>query len=106
MINTQDNLYYKGYVAGYRDGIADVASGKTLNMIKSDVASLPVKAMGLSTRAYHCLQGAGCVYVADVMGLNEHTIATMRNLGTKTASEIARWLDGQGVCYSAWSKYL
>ena len=45
-------------------------------------------------------------YISDVAKLSEQKIATMRNLGTKTASEIARWLDEQGISYSAWCRYL
>lgn len=101
----QDDLYYKGYIAGYRDGISDAASGVTTKMIESDIANLRIKAMALSTRAHNCLLRAGCAYISDVMAFNEHTITTTRNIGAKTASEIARWLDEHGICYSAWSKY-
>lgn len=45
-------------------------------------------------------------YIADVVALSEHSIATMRNLGVKTASEIAHWLQDHEICYSAWRKYL
>ena len=102
----QVDPYYKGYIEGYREGIIDAASGQTTKKIENDITAFPIKAMGLSTRAYHCLQRAGCTHIIDVVTLSEHTIATMRNLGTKTASEIAYWLDRQGICYSAWNKYL
>lgn len=106
MKEPQDELYYKGYVAGYRDGITDAASGRNATAEEIDILNLPIKAMALSARAGNCLRLAGCTYIADVAALSEYAITTMRRLGTKTASEIAHWLDAQGICYSAWSKYL
>ena len=106
MKEPQDDLYYKGYVAGYRDGIEDALNGRNTAADEKDILNLPIQAMPLSKRANNCLHLAGCTYIADVTALSEHTIATMRNLGTKTASEIAHWLDAQGICYSAWNKYL
>lgn len=106
MQKNQDDHYYKGYIAGYRDGMTDAASGKTAAITESDVINLPIKGMALSTRAYNCLARADCVYIADVAALSEITIATMRNLGPKTASEIAHWLDEHGIRYSAWSRFL
>lgn len=102
---TKDS-YYKGYVAGYRDGVRDGANGRNLETLDSDIANYPIEVMALSSRAQNCLSKAGCTYIHDVVTLSEYTIETMRNLGTKTASEIAQWLDDHGICYSAWSKYL
>ena len=102
----QDALYYKGYLAGYKDGVRDGANGKTINMIEKDISQLPVEAMALSSRVHNCLKLAGCVYVKDVAKLDEFQISTMRGVGTKTASEIAKWLDRNGICYTAWSSYL
>lgn len=106
MEKTKENLYYKGYIAGYRDGICDAACGKNRVNIENDITRLPIIAMALSSRAQNCLHRAGCTYIADVAALSDYTIATMRNLGAKSASEIACWLDAHGICYTAWSKYL
>lgn len=106
MTKPQDDLYYKGYIAGYQDGIRDAAAGRNVKMTESDVMGLPIRGMALSVRASNCLSRAGCTNVADVAALSEHSIAVMRNMGTKTASEIARWLDAHGISFSAWSKYL
>ena len=106
MDNAQRDLYYKGYVTGYRAGIRDGAEGKTLESIEEEVANLPIEALELSARAYNCLTLAGCVYIADVLSLDAHTIGTMRNLGPKTASEIACSLDRRGICCSVWCDYL
>lgn len=106
MEKEQDQLYYKGYIAGYRDGIRDAYSGQVTKKHEDDIINLPVKAMAISTRSYNCLVRAGCTYIADVVMLSDQTISTMRNMGTKSASEIAHWLDAQGISYSAWRKYL
>lgn len=106
MNNENQKEFYKAYIAGYRDGIKDATNGSNRNMIHDNLGNLPIRAMGLSTRAYHCLSYAGCKYIKDVAALSEYTIATMRRLGSKTAAEIARWLDSNGICYTAWSAYL
>lgn len=102
----KDDPYYKGYIAGYRDGMTDAMNGKAYNSLESDVAQLSLHAMSLSARALNCLSNANCQTVADVAALSESTIATMRNMGRKTASEIANWLDKHGIHGSAWSKYI
>lgn len=106
MDQTKDILYYKGYTAGYRKGVRDTLSGKITTVPKKDIASLPLEVMNLSTRANNSLSRAGCFCIADVAALNEQTIAAMRNMGAKTAAEIARWLDRHQIHYTAWEKYL
>ena len=101
----RDDQYYKGYIAGYRDGIVDGFAGKRI-LPEGNVVDLPINAMQISARARNCLAAAGCSKVTDVFALSEQVISTMRNLGAKSAAEIAVWLDEHGICYSAWSKYL
>ena len=105
MTDHPDDLYYKGYIAGYYDGIAAAKQGIITENTK-DVSYLPIQAMAISSRAKNCLMHSGCIYIKDVSSLSEHAIASMRGLGTKTASEIACWLDDHGIRYSAWHKYL
>lgn len=106
MENIKDALYFEGYTAGYRKGICDALSGKVVSVPQKDIADIPIDAMKLSTRANNSLHRAGCSCIADVATLNEQTIATMRNIGNKTAMEIARWLDDHQIRYTAWEKYL
>ena len=106
MKTVEKDLYYKGYIAGYRDGLKAAHSGNTMELCDEDITGLPILTMALSTRAYNCLIRAGCTYISDVAMLSEHQIATMRNLGKTTAAEIANWLDDHGIRYSAWSQYL
>lgn len=106
MKSQEADLYYKGYIAGYRDGLKAAHSGQSAELHDESVTGLPILAMALSSRARNCLTQAGCRYVSDVAMLSERQIATMRNLGTITAAEIANWLDTHGICYSAWNQYL
>lgn len=98
-------ICYEAYLAGYRDGVKDVTSGKAVAWQLSDLGKLPIKAMALSTRAYNCLVNCGCTYVEDVIALSSYSIMTMRNLGPKTAAEIAHWLLDHGILSSAWTEY-
>ena len=106
MERSQHDPYYKGYIADYRDGIRDGVCGKSAKATEMDITKLPIQAMALSTRTHHYLSQAGCTYIADVASLSELTIATMRNMGAKTAAEVAHWLDMHGIYYTAWSAYL
>lgn len=102
----KDPIWFKGYIAGYRDGVRDGVSGKTAQWQTSDILKMPIQAMELSSRAYRCLLYSGCEYVEDVIALTDDTIIKMRNLGRKTASEIAEWVTAHGIYHSDWSKYL
>ena len=106
MENLKDSQYYKAYITGYRDGVADALKGKVQTQTAKDPAKISVVAMGLSTRACNCLLRSGCKTIADVLALDEHTIRTMRNLGIKTACEIAQWLAEHYYFSSAWVPYL
>ena len=101
-----ESQYRKGYVAGYRDGLRAAAQGKSEVNITESFEDLPIETMQISARARNCLVRAGCSYTSDVAKLSDQKIATMRNLGPKSAGEIAQWLDERGIHYSAWCKYL
>ena len=101
-----EDRYTAGYLAGYRDGIRDVINSKTVNVDKCNIADLPIDVMTISTQAKHCLTRAGCSCVADAAVLDEHTILKTRQMGPKTASEIARWMVRHGYPYTAWTLFL
>ena len=101
----QDPVYYKGYLMGYLDGVRDTLHGTATETTANSLKNLPIQAMELSTRARNCLTRAGCVTIGDVTNLSEAKLSVMRNLGIKTAAEIAHWLDDHGFRHSAWSKY-
>ena len=102
----EESQYRKGYVAGYRDGLKAAAHGKSEENIVGNMPDLPIDAMPISARARNCLIRAGCRYTSDIVKLSDQRIATMRNLGPKSAAEIAQWLDEHGIHYSAWCTYL
>ena len=102
----KDSPYYSAYIAGYRDGVADAYSGNVKSHGSTDPGKIPVAALGLSTRACNCLLRANCQTVADVLALEEHTVRIMRNLGPKTAAEIAQWLAEHHYLSSIWAQYL
>ena len=102
----KDEQYRRGYAAGYADGVRDTMESRVKSMESSKIGTLPVQGMIISQRAINCLVLAGCINVADVAGLSEETISRMRNLGKKTAQEIAQWMIDQGILDSPWSAYL
>lgn len=103
---SKESQYYKAYIAGYRDGVADAFSGTVQSLNTNAPERIPIEVMGLSTRARNCLLRVGCKTVADVLALDEHTVMTMRNLGQKTATEIAQWLVDHHYLSSVWIPYL
>ena len=103
---SHDRNYYEGYLTGYRDGLLDAAAGRIPAALPEDLLSLPIKSMNLSARAIKCLSRSGCGTVQDAAALNDYAIANMRNMGKKTAAEVARWLNEHGVCGTAWQRYL
>ena len=106
MDNRKESELYKAYIAGYRDGVADAYSGKAKNSMSNDPTKIPVSVMGMSTRACNCLVRAGCNTVADILALDEEGVRRMRNLGPKTAAEIANWLVEHYYFSNAWISYL
>lgn len=95
--------YCEGYAAGDWDGVRDAEIGRVSSRQALDMGKMPVRAMGISARGYNCLTCYGCTWVEDVVSLNAFAIRSMRNLGPKTASEIAAWLAEHGLDCGAWS---
>ena len=101
-----DEQFSKGYAVGYSDGVRDTLEGKAKLMENRMHTEYPVKAMAISSRAINCLLSAGCSCVSDVVALSEYKITTLRNVGNKTAREIACWLVRNGFVDSAWNAFL
>jgi len=106
MNETEREIYNKGFVAGYRAGMQDAKNGYSIDLEKENAGDIPIQATKLSTRAKNRLRFYGCKYLRDVTRFDYDSIRTMRNLGGKTASEIALYLDSLGICYSAWNAFL
>ena len=99
------NEYERGFRHGYQKAIEDFLNGELCTSISQNIAQLPLEAVSLSPRAKNCLLRAGCQCLGDVCSLSEHQIATMRNLGVKTAAEIAEVLAEYGLRLTHWAKY-
>ncbi len=93
----------RGFRRGYRAGFLD---GRSALHTDADVLSLPLEAMEISVRAQNCLQSCQCRRIGDVAKVPIETIWRMRNLGKKSADEIARALNRNRIFGTAWDAYL
>lgn len=98
--------YKTGYNQGYKDGYADRQNGVEQPSISEELLNHPIDSLGLSVRAYNCLLRANCKRVGDVVRLSEYQIQTLRNLGPKSACEIACALRDLGIPNTNWAVYL
>lgn len=98
--------YKTGYDQGYKDGYADGQNGVEQPSISEELLNHPIDSLGLSVRAYNCLLRAGCERVGDAVRLSEDQIQRMRNLGPKSANEIACAIRDLGIPNTRWSTYI
>ena len=110
MEKQKDSIYCKGYrngyLDGYRDGILAAQTGEYRKYSENEMMNLPIEAMEITTRAHNCLVRLGCRYISDLLELREENLQRARNMGSKTAAEIAGWLEQNGFSHSVWSRYL
>ena len=110
MESPQDSNYSKGYrngyLDGYRDGILAAKEGEHRPHIEKGFLNLPIESMEITTRAHNCLVRLGCRHISDLLELKEENLQRARNLGSKTAAEIAGWLEHNGLPHTVWSRYL
>ena len=102
----EEALYRQGYIAGYQKALMDYHILPKDSHISVEIQALPIDNLGLSARAVNCLRIAGCNCIGDVCGLDELRIQRMRNLGPKTAAEIAGLIVEYGIHHTAWSQFL
>ena len=99
----EQEAYHKGFLLGYQAGYRDcLRKQEQLPDFKEEV---PLEALGLSTRAFHSLYFFGCRSINDVVRLKEEEIRKMRNLGSKSAAEIAAALDACGISGTPWELF-
>lgn len=98
--------YSKGYADGYDHGKSDGLRNVDFSYGPEDLLAQPLEYLNLSTRAYQCVHFKGCKTIGDLVRLSEEEIWRTRNLGKKTAAEIAQKLRDTGVKRSAWDVYL
>ena len=65
---------------------------------------MPIEEMDLSVRSYNCLKRADKNRVEDLKPLSEDDILKIRNLGRKSAEEIAHKLRKLGFYFPGWEK--
>lgn len=94
--------YTKGYQHGYLNGFRDGSR----QACPSEFPDLPLEYMGLSTRARNCLTRAGMECIRDVASANYTKIQHIRQLGPKSADEVARTLWAMGIRGTAWDLFL
>lgn len=102
----EQDLYRQGYLAGYQKALMDYHILPKDSHIPVEIQTLPLDNLGLSARAVNCLRSAGCSCIGDVCGLDEFHIQRMRNLGPKTAAEIAGLIVGYGIYHTAWNQFI
>lgn len=91
------------YTRGYNDGIKASSTDPVTSSEKKAVCRL--EDMRLSIRSYNCLKRAGVTTVDDIIAFNDMgEIMRIRNLGRKSALEIAQKLQEMGIAAPAWEE--
>lgn len=98
--------FQTGYSDGYQKGVEDTRNGIKPKNATEEILNIPIENMGLSVHAYNCLRIGGCERVRDVIALESDRILRMRQIGPKTAGEIARVIQGYGLRNTVWDKFL
>ena len=97
--NRVEKRLYEEYTRGYDDGITD----SDYNQIgKRHLLHMPIEEMDLSVRSYNCLKRANKNRIEDLQPLNRDEIMKIRNLGRKSAQEIALKLRKLGFYFPSW----
>jgi len=98
--------YSKGYADGYRHGKTDAENNVAFSYGPEDLLAQPIQYLNLSTRSQQCMFALHCETIGDLVRLTEEQIMRTRNLGKKSADEIARKLKAAGARGSAWDQFL
>jgi DNA-directed RNA polymerase alpha subunit len=73
--------------------------GAHLNEVVAEKLGTPIAKLNLSTRAKNCLRRGGIETIEELLKLERHRFLNMRNMGEKTASEIAQSIIRFGFNY-------
>ena len=98
--------YKIGYDQGYKDGYTDGKNGTEQPSASEELLKHPIESLGLSARAFNCLYFAQCLRIGDVVRLPAEQIERLRNLGPKSANEIACALRRIGIPNTDWYRYI
>lgn len=98
--------YRLGYEKGYENCAADMENGVTREGYDVSVLHMPIDSMDLDVRPYNCLLRAGCQTVGDCVRMDYDKIRRIRNLGIKSARQIAQALQQMEITHTAWDRFL
>ena len=102
-----DSQYTKGYNDGYAKGLNDAKNGDKATRNSDIFFQNKLESVELSVRAYNCLKQAGVNTIGDLLKFDDiESICNIRNLGKKSAIEIAEKLSDFGIKGTAWEKLL
>ena len=102
-----DSQYKKGYKDGYTKGLNDAKNHKDEMGNRDTFLEKSIESVELSIRAYNCLKQAGVDTINDLLNFNDiESIYKIRNLGRKSAIEIAKKLYELGIYGTEWEKLL
>lgn len=100
-------LLFDEYVRGYNAGFEDAEKGGTNYVSSYHSHHLNMEDLDLSVRSFNCLKRAGINTLEDIINItNPDAIMRIRNLGRKSAVEIAEKLLRLGICNEAWASIL
>lgn len=101
-----DQGYTHGYKAGYEMGRKDERTGREQAYEDNPDMNLTIENLNLSTRAYQCLRKLVCHKIGDVAQKEADDIWRTRNMGKKTADEIAQALRNHGIYNTDWDQFI
>lgn len=102
-------MLHSEYTRGYRDGIEDAtkAEGDKKYLIDEKILQTPISDVDMSVRSYNILKMASINKLGDILAFNTvEAICSMKNMGKKSAAEIAKILRDHGICNKAWAHFL
>lgn len=97
------------YLRGYQEGRAasKVDAEAAIYGVPAETLLMPVAEFDFSVRTYNCLVRAGVQVARDILDFDsDEKIRSIRNLGRKSAAEIATKLGHYGICTDIWAGYL
>ena len=97
-----------GYIKYGKDAYEQLlahAEEKLQQKYKNDKLQLPIEDIGLTVRSFNCLIKRGCRIVGDVVKLTEDEIVKTKNLGMRSAIEIADKLQEMGITGTEWDGF-
>lgn len=97
--------YQKGFDDGYKQGVEDAPHGVSKIGVSVTVASLPIEALDLSTRAFNALKAAGFNDIGDITTLTRREMIHIKNLGPKQRHEVAAGLHHYGITDTDWDLF-